>query len=72
MKELDLVFRTDLNLKVNNIYTICNARDIKTNKVTVYKRKNMRSRDAMNSIISYLQSKGYEIYNVTFTELNIG
>ena len=71
MKKLDLVFEIviDENLKA----TIeCDARDIKTNEITTYTRKAKDLRSEMNSIIKYLENKGFEIYNVTFKALNIG
>lgn len=71
MEKLDLVFEIviDENLEA----TIeCDARNIETNETTTYTRKAKNLRNEMNSVINYLENKGYEIHNVTFSALNIG
>lgn len=71
VNELDLVFTISIN-NDNQFTTLCKARNLDTNEVTKYQRTEMSARQAMESIINYLTSKGYSIYNVTFSALNIG
>ena len=70
MNELDLVFT--IEIEENEMVIKCEATNTETNETETYTRNNKDARKAMNEIINYLYNKGFEIYNVTFTALNIG
>ena len=72
MKKLDLEFEIVITEDLQ--YTVeCDARDIETDEIVTYVRKTEKSpREHMNSIVNQLKRQGHEIYNITFSALNIG